>query len=111
MYEFNQRQAREREERIDGREKGVIETKEEARQRLLFARVTMQAKSETRDAVLFAGGVVETQSSGVSPESISPGEVPLRLGGKKPTCFFALLKSFLGTTIIGFSAEPEGVPL
>jgi len=81
LYEFNQRQAREREERIDGQGEGVIETKEEARQRLLFSRVTMQAKSEIRDTVLYQREVVETQSSGVSPESISPGEVPVRLGG------------------------------
>ena len=109
LYEFNQRQARDREERIDSQEEGVIEAKEEARQRLLFSRVTMQAKSEIRDVVLYEGEIVEAQSSGVSPESISPGEVPLRLGGKKPKCFFALLKSFLGTVIMGFPAEPEWV--
>lgn len=109
LYEFNQRQAREREGRINRQGEEVVETREDARQRLLFSRVTMQEKSEIRDTVLYQGEVVETQSSGVSPESISPGEVPLRLGGKKPKCFFALLKSFLGTTIMGFPAEPEWV--
>jgi hypothetical protein len=47
----------------------------------------------------------------VSPEALAPGVVPLRLGGKTPKCFFALFKSFLGATIMGFPAEPEAVYL
>src|SRR3990167_6749487 len=54
-------------------------------------------------------GIEEASPSGVSPESIAPGKVPLRLGGKRPKCFFALLKSFIGATIMGFPAEPEWV--
>jgi hypothetical protein len=48
LHEFNREQAREREERGD-----AGETKEEARQRLLFSRVTMQAESERGEDVLF----------------------------------------------------------
>ena len=54
-------------------------------------------------------GIEELPPSGVSPESIAPGKAPFRLGGKKPKCFFALLKSFIGATIMGFPAEPEKV--
>ena len=104
LHEFNREQAREGEERGD-----AGETKEEARQRLLFSRVTMQAESERGEDVLFEVKIEELPPSGVSPESIAPGKVPFRLGGKKPKCFFALLKSFLGATIMGFPAEPEKV--
>jgi hypothetical protein len=45
----------------------------------------------------------------VKPMEVSPGIVPFRLGGKRPKCFFALLKSFLGTTLMGFACEPENV--
>ena len=31
--------------------------------------------------------------------------------GRKPKCFFGLLKSFLGTSLMGFRAEPEQVHL
>ena len=43
------------------------------------------------------------------PDSISPGVVPPRKMGKKPKCFFALFKSFLGVTLMGFPPEPEMV--
>jgi hypothetical protein len=37
--------------------------------------------------------------------------VPLRLIGRKPKCFFGLLKSFIGAPLMGFPAEPEQVHL
>ena len=37
--------------------------------------------------------------------------VPLRLAGRKPKCFFGLLKSFLGTSLMGFPAEAQHVHL
>ncbi len=37
--------------------------------------------------------------------------VPVRLLGRKPKCFFGLLKSYIGTTLMGFPAEPEQVHL
>ncbi|UJS19541.1 MAG: transposase [Candidatus Brocadia sp.] len=109
LHEFNQKQAREREERGVEGEKDARETKEEARQRLLFSRVTMQAEGERGEGVLFEVKREDLSLSGVSPESIAPGKVPFRFGGKKPKCFFALLKSFIGATIMGFPAEPEKV--
>ena len=101
LYEFNQKQGSGREERGDEVEEEAVESKEEARQRLLFSRVTMQAESEIREGVLIGvklvlvkTGIEESPPSGVSPENIATWKVPLRLGGKKPKCFFALLKSF-----------------
>jgi len=53
LYEFNQKQAKEWEKRGDDREEEAVESKEEARQRLLFSRVTMQAESEIRCALKY----------------------------------------------------------
>ena len=69
----------------------------------------MQGESEPGEDVLFEVEIEELPPSGVSPESIAPGKAPFRLGGKKPKCFFALLKSFIGVMIMGFPSEPEGV--
>jgi hypothetical protein len=68
----------------------------------------MQVDKEKTIDVLYE---VEAKSKvqTVKPMEVSPGIVPLRLGGKRPKCFFALLKSFLGTSLIGFSCEPEKV--
>lgn len=35
--------------------------------------------------------------------------VPHRLAGHKPKCFFSLLKSFIGTRLMGYPAEPKHV--
>src|SRR3989339_383296 len=78
LYEFNKKQARERKERGDDGEEEAVESKEEARQRLLFSRVTMQAESERGEGVLFEVEIEELPPSGVSPESIAPGKVPFR---------------------------------
>jgi len=82
LHEFNQEQSRERKERVYELEEEEGESKEEARQRLLFSRVTMQAESEIGEDVLFEVEIEELPPSGVSPESIAPGKVPFRLGGK-----------------------------
>jgi len=81
------------------------ESKDEARQRLLFDRTTMD-KSKS---VLFEAkpSQISNKMPLVSPKSISPGIVPPRKTGKKPKCFFALFKSFLGVTLMGFPPEPE----
>ncbi len=69
----------------------------------------MKSASEIGEDVLFRAKIEELPPSGVSPESIAPGKVPFRLGGKKPKCFFGLLKSFIGVTIMGFPGEPDKV--
>ncbi len=70
----------------------------------------MEAEEGKKRPVLYEVKVEEMPVK-VDPESIFPGKVPERLGGKKPKCFFALLKSFVGATLMGFSCEPEQVYL
>ncbi len=108
LYEFNKREERKRQEKQTQKEVISSQGKEDARQKLLFDRVTMQVDKERQSKVLYN---VEPKSKQqmVSPLRISPGVVPFRLGGKRPKCFFALLKSFLGTAIMGFPCEPEKV--
>ena len=69
----------------------------------------MQAPDAPPAPILYQGVVVESKAPKVDPLSLAPGVVPVRLVGRKPKCFFALLKSFLGTTLMGYAAEPEEV--
>ncbi|GAH07177.1 unnamed protein product, partial [marine sediment metagenome] len=111
-YKFNIREAEKRQERISEQGDQLIGTEEEAKQRLLFDRVTMQKYQEAANpSIIYEGEVSESELPKIEPESIFPGAVPNRLGGKKPKCFFALLKSFLGATLMGFAPEPENVYL
>ena len=54
---------------------------------------------------------VETESKpwNIDPKKISPGVVLFRLGGRRPKCFFGLLKSLLGARLMGFPCELEKV--
>jgi hypothetical protein len=107
LYEFNS----EEREASKGTGNKIPETKEEAKQRLLFERATMQPKQAQPPQIIYRGQVVELQAPKVDPMDLAPGVVPLRLAGRKPKCFFALLKGFMGTTLMGFPAEPEQVHL
>ena len=111
LYEFNIREAKKRQERIGEQGDQIGETKEEAKERLLFDRVTMQKYQGGNPSIIYEGEVPESELPKIEPESVSPGVVPKRPGGKKPKCFFALLKSFLGATLMGFAPEPENVYL
>lgn len=111
LYEFNTREARKREKKMKKDYGFHVENKEEAKKRLLFNRATMAEASEGKATILYQGELKKIQFPQVSPESISPGEVPIRLGGKTPKCFFSLLKSFLGAPLMGFAPEPEKVHL
>jgi hypothetical protein len=73
----------------------------------------MQAPQEQQPpaAIIYQGKVVELKVPKVDPMGLAPGVVPLRLVGRKPKCFFSLLKSFMGTTLMGFAPEPEQVHL
>ena len=104
LYEFN---ISENQPSVGARER-LPETKEQARQRLLFDRATMQ---EAPTQIIYEGHVVERNVAPVDPMALAPGVVPIRLAGRKPKCFFSLLKSFIGTTLMGFAAEPEQVYL
>ncbi len=109
LYQFNIREAQRRQDRADGIEDNTLETKEEAIQRLLFNRATMQSNKTEKTPIIYNGEVVEAGEPKVDPETIAPGIVPIRAGGKKPKCFFAMFKSFLGANLMGFPSEPEVV--
>ncbi|HDH12349.1 MAG TPA: hypothetical protein ENG83_09200 [Nitrospirae bacterium] len=109
LYQFNITGAEKRQEMFIEKEDKAVETKEEAVERLLFSRTTMQDSKVEEVAIIYKGKVVEHKAPKVNPETIAPGIVPERLGGKKPKCFFAMFKSFLGATLMGFSPEPEVV--
>ena len=104
LYEFN---INESQPSVEARDL-LPETKEQARQRLLFGRATMQ---EAPTQIIYEGRVVERNVAPVDPMALAPGVVPIRLAGRRPKCFFSLLKSFIGTTLMGFAAEPEQVYL
>lgn len=81
------------------------ETKDEAKQRLLFNRTTMNDDQP----VLHELPVVPEFKSIITPSMIGPGITPNWGAGKKPKCFFALFKSFICAPMMGFEAEPEKV--
>jgi hypothetical protein len=110
LYEFNKREERKRLKNQIQKQVLLSQSKEDARQKHLFDRVTMQVDKERKSKVLYEVEA-ESKQQMVSPRVISPGVVPFRLGGKKPKCFFALLKSFLGAAIMGFPCEPEKVSM
>ena len=83
----------------------IEESKEEAAQRILSNRPTIDKTS----SVIYDPDFKSIPFSTVSPYSIAPGIVPFRKNGKKPKCFFAMFNSFIGTTLMGFPAEPEKV--
>ena len=81
------------------------ETKEQARQRLLLERCTLDPEKP----VLAPDEVAFREPDHVNPAMIRPGHVPYRLSGRKPKDFFPMLKAFLGVMIMGRPGEPEFV--
>jgi len=113
LYDFNKKAAQRKEERKSKsteHEAMNIESKEEAKERLLFERLEAQKKASD-EKIIFNEEFEESEHSTVDAGQIAPGMVPIRLAGKKPKCFFSLFKSFLGTVLMGFPAEPENVHL
>jgi hypothetical protein len=80
------------------------ETIEEARERLLKSRPTFD-KSKP---VLFEPNFLIPKEKVTSPY-IAPGIVPHKCAGRKPKCFFALFKSFIGVSLMGFPSTPDMV--
>jgi len=105
LWRFNQAQLRERVQKENSRPVPNPETKEEARQRLLLDRATLDPEKP----VLAEGEANFREPLHVDPARIRPGCVPPRLRGRKPKDFFAMLKSFLGVMVMGRPAEPEFV--
>lgn len=81
------------------------ENKAQATQRLLFERATMNENAP----VIFDNEPEKPVEQVVSPNSISPGVTPDNILGRKPKCFFAMFKSFIGASTMGFAPEPENV--
>jgi len=81
------------------------ETINEARERLLKNRPTVDKSIP----VLFDPNYLKPKEKVTSPFSIAPGIAPHRVAGRKPKCFFALFKSFIGVALMGFPATPEMV--
>ncbi len=107
LYEFNIREEKRRQDRKKAQVGVEVESRKDARERLLFDRETMKELEERE--VIYRQNVLSAKSSQVKPESVAPGVVPMRLGGKKPKCFFSMFKSFIGAPLIGFTSEPEDV--
>ena len=107
LYDFNQAPP----QTVTAEDNASTETKKEAKQRLLFNRTTAPIPTNPPAPILFQAEVVEGKAQDVQPWDVAPGVVPLRLVGRKPKCFFGLLKSFIGTSLMGFPPEPEQVEL
>lgn len=105
LWESNQRAARERAIKAFRRPPNP-ETKEQARLRLVADRPT----GGNVDAPLLVPPVEEpVVAPTIHPELLEPGVVPFRIGGKKPKCFFALARAFVGVHLMGKSASAEEV--
>jgi len=106
LYDFNQNETPNDSSELEG---VINETIEEARERLLFDRATMEKTKGKPVPIIYQGKIVEPKAPEVDPKEISPGVVPFRRRGKKAKCFFSLLKSFLGAVLMGFPSEPDKV--
>ena len=111
LYEFNCSQAIGRQEGLEVQYAGEQESKEQARQRVLWDRATMRSAQGIESSIVYQRPEPLSESSHTDPQSIAPGVVPIRFGGRTPKCFFSMFKSFLGATLMGFSPEPESVHL
>jgi len=69
----------------------------------LFDRRTAPIPKNPPPPVLYPGKRVEPTGAfpPVCAEDVAPAVVPLRLVGRKPKCFFALLKGFIGASLLG----------
>ena len=102
LWQFNVGQAQTRRER-DAVLAANPETQSEATMRLLFERATL---CEDTPALHELPASVAPQIH-VNPNDLRPGCTPQRWAGKKPKCFFAILKAFMGVMAQGQPAEPE----
>ena len=107
LYQFNEDQALAQRERAAQalQDPTHPESKQEATMRLLFERATL---SENAPILHQRQATAEPQIR-VNPKTLRPGQPPVRLAGKAPKCFFALLKAFLGVMLRGRVPEPEVV--
>lgn len=100
LYHFNKTRTMDR-----GDQHVNVEDKQQATQRFLFERATMNDSAP----IIFQQDSIPPIEQIVTPEQIAPGITPDRIGGKKPKCFFGMFNSFTGASIMGFAPEPENV--
>jgi hypothetical protein len=81
------------------------ETQEQATQRLLFERPTLDANAPTIVDMI----TPQYPSLHADPQQLRPGHVPWRLAGRAPKCFFAMFKAFQAMPLRGRPPEPEHV--
>lgn len=106
LYAFNKQQAQDlHDSQTDTSDKTLSESKAEAEQRILFDRATLNEDAP----ILFQDNTPMESPIKTDPKTVAPGVVPPRLYGRAPKCFFALFKSFMGASLMGFSPEPEVV--
>ena len=104
LWQFNDDQAEAR----SGRGSPSVanpETREEATHRLLFERATLREDAP----ILHEAVPPEPAAITVDPLALRPGRTPLRLAGRKPKCFFAMFKAFMGVAVCGTTPEPKDV--
>jgi hypothetical protein len=102
LWLFNVRQAQRRAERNVPQPPNP-ETESEATRRLLFERATM---CEDTPVIHELPDSVPSELH-VDSRTLRPGTPPSRWAGKKPKCFFAIFKAFVGVMLRGRPAEPE----
>lgn len=83
------------------------EAKKDAIERITMNRPTI----DKTKSVIYQPNFKTASKETVKPEDVAPGVTPKRTRGKKPKCFFALYKSFIGATLMGFAPEPEMIYL
>ncbi len=106
LYDFNQKQVQKNDDNTEMNDDipSAVD-KHEAKQLFLAMRMTEDKTSP----ILFEAKTRDAHVKKTDPLSIEPGVVPIRFVGRKPKCFFALFKAFIGTSLMGFSPEPEHV--
>lgn len=105
LWQFNEQQARARDEHSVSDSAANPETPEQATYRLLFERPTL-----CEDApILREPEMLKPSPIRVDPATLRPGRTPPRFAGRAPKCFFAMFKAFMGVTVCGTPPEPQFV--
>jgi hypothetical protein len=103
LWAFNQQQLLERLKRKTEAPVPNPETKEQARQRTLLERPTL----DPSQPVILPVEANLREPLHVDPRTVGPGQVPARFRGRRPKDFFAMSKAFLGVVLMGRPAEPD----
>ena len=111
LHQFNKsfQQTRRFNEKCDTYEPGLFEDRKQAQQRLLFQRATMDSSQPKLFNTIPCIKPDSDDAFYIDEDQLSPWCVPSGFGGRKPKCFFALLKSFLATIVMGRPGTVEEV--